>query len=311
MGKVLIIACTNVGKAIIEEICTNNNILTQVVGIVNLDQKQGINKANYHSYVDLALRYDIPLHHCDNVNDVKTIQWIKSLSPDLIIQSGWSQKFGEELLSFPKYGCIGEHPAPLPKGRGAACINWAIINGEKEWGDSFFKMVTQYDEGELYAQQYFNIEIYDTVKTIYDKVANTARLIIRYNIDRWSEGIFQSIIQDNSTASYFKRRTPSDGLFDFNKSAKEVHDFIRAQTYPYPGAFINYCGSRLKILFSEYTNQIKKGTKPGQIVGILDNGGILVSCKNGEILGIYRVQEDHQSETWASEWVRESKVEQL
>ena len=141
MGRVLFVACTNVGQAMIRTICTDPSIKTEVVGIVNLNAKRSLGKANYHTYLDIAEEFQIPLHFCDNVNDAVTLNWIADKKPDLIIQTGWSQKFREELLNLPRFGCIGEHPAPLPRGRGAACINWAILTGETQWGDTFFKMV--------------------------------------------------------------------------------------------------------------------------------------------------------------------------
>ena len=127
MGKLLLVACTGVGRYIIEEFMNNRDIGAELVGIINLNLKQGINKANYDSYSDLAVKYNLNIHYCNNINDEETVKFIEKLVPDVILQSGWSQKFSDKVLQIPKYGCIGEHPAPLPKGRGAACVNWAIL----------------------------------------------------------------------------------------------------------------------------------------------------------------------------------------
>ena len=150
MGKVLFIACTPVGRAMIEEIVNNHELSdVEIVGIVNINSTVAINKANYDSYVDIVEKYDIPIYYCENINEPKAISFMKSKSPDIIIQSGWSQYFKKEVLNLAKYACIGEHPAPLPRGKGAACVNWAIITGEEDWGDSFFKMEKEYDSGNL------------------------------------------------------------------------------------------------------------------------------------------------------------------
>ena len=209
MGKVLFVACTNVGQAMINAIKQSKNIESEIVGIVNLNSSRALSKANYYTYLDVAEKYKIPLHFCDNINDEVTLNWIKEKEPDIIIQTGWSQKFRTELLNIPKFGCIGEHPAPLPKGRGAACVNWAILTGETEWGDTFFKMVDEYDRGEVYAQEFFDIKEYDTVKTVYEKVAETSRKIVLENIDNWTSGIFKTIQLDESKATYYKKRTPA------------------------------------------------------------------------------------------------------
>ncbi len=301
MGKVLFVACTNVGQAMIDGIMHSEKIKSEIVGIVNLNIKRGIDKANYHTYLDVAEKYNIPLHFCNNVNDQVTLNWIKDKAPDIIIQTGWSQKFKPELLSIPTYGCIGEHPAPLPKGRGAACVNWAILTGETEWGDTFFKMVDEYDRGEVYAQQFFEIKEYDDVKTVYDKVAICSKNIILENIDKWSNGIFETIELDESIATYYKRRTPDDGLIDFNRSAKEVHDFIRAQTEPYPGAFFMYNNMKVFVLSSANTKKSYAEKSVGEIVGSTETGGILVVCGDKKAIELRRYRMLDNSYGWFSE----------
>ncbi len=301
MGRVLFVACTNVGQAMIEGIYNDKSIKSDVVGIVNLNTKRSLGKANYRSYLDVAEKYNIPLHFCDNVNDEITLEFIKEKKPDIIIQTGWSQKFKDELLSIPTYGCIGEHPAPLPRGRGAACVNWAILTGETSWGDTFFKMVEQYDRGEVYAQEFFKIEEYDNVKTVYDKVAQCSRKIILENIDNWSEGKFEIIQLDESIATYYKRRTPADGAIDFNISAKELHDFIRAQTEPYPGAFFVHNGEKIYALLSRNTKVLYRNNEVGDIVGKTENGGILVVCGDGVAIELLRYKDEKGSYGWFAE----------
>lgn len=300
MGRVIFVACTNVGQAMIEAICSEEAIQSEIVGIVNLNVRQSMGKANYRSYADVAMKYQIPLHYCDNVNDPETYEWIAARQPDLIIQSGWSQKFAAPLLQLPRYGCIGEHPAPLPRGRGAACVNWAILTGEKEWGDTFFQMVDAYDRGEVYAQKFFSIQEYDNVKTVYDKVALCAKTTILENIDAWSEGRFATIQLDESKATYYKRRRPSDGIFDFSRSAKELHDFIRAQTDPYPGAFFLHDGEKITVLSSCRTNTSSEAPA-GTIVRMTEHGGILVVCGDGEILELLRYRREDGIELWFAE----------
>lgn len=301
MGKVLFVACTNVGQAMINAIKQSKDIESEIVGIVNLNSSRALSKANYYTYLDVAEKYKIPLHFCDNVNDEVTLNWIKEKEPDIIIQTGWSQKFRTELLNIPKFGCIGEHPAPLPKGRGAACVNWAILTGETEWGDTFFKMVDEYDRGEVYAQEFFDIKEYDTVKTVYEKVAETSRKIVLENIDNWTSGIFKTIELDESKATYYKKRTPADGEFDFNKSAKELHDFIRAQTDPYPGAFFISNGNKYIVLSSRNTKTFYPNKNVGDIVGISDNGGILVVCGDKCALEMLRYKDEDGIVRWFAE----------
>ena len=306
MGRVLFVACTNVGKGMIEEIMNNENITkTEIVGVVNINPVLGVSKANYFDYIDVTSKYNIPLFYCNNINDPECIEWIRDKNPDLIIQTGWSQYFKSEILSLPKYGCIGEHPAPLPRGRGAACVNWAIITGEKEWGDTFFQMVAKYDEGKMYAQGFFKIEEYDNVKTIYDKVAATSRKIIAKHIDDWSNGILNGVTQNDENATNYHRRTPDMGQFDFSvMPALECHNFVRGQTHPYPGAFILHDGKKLTILASKFIN-LKSNSEPGSILKNDENdGSVDFVCSDRKILRVFRVETDRAMECWASDYFK-------
>ena len=230
------------------------------------------------------------------------VRFIKNKEPDIIIQSGWSQKFKEEVLKAAKYGCIGEHPAPLPKGRGAACVNWAIITGETEWGDTFFKMEDKYDVGVIYAQKHFKIELYDNVKTVYDKVSNMSAEIIRENILDWSSGILNGISQNDSDATYYSGRRPSDGIFSFNEKAIDVYNKIRGQTKPYPGAFfqvsINGVQKNITVWNSYYTG-IKTKHKIGEVIMQKNNGCVEIICGDGISVIIKRVQVENNPEEWS------------
>lgn len=300
MGRVLFVACTNVGQAMIRAICGDATIRAQVVGIVNLNTRRAMSKANYHTYLDIAEEFGIPLHFCNNVNDQETLDWIADKAPDLIIQTGWSQKFRPTLLTLPKYGCIGEHPAPLPRGRGAACVNWAILTGETQWGDTFFRMVDEYDRGEVYAQEMFPIAEYDDVRTVYDKVAQCSSQIVRRYIDLWSEGIFEPIALDESTATYYKKRTPADGVFDFTMPCRQLHDFIRAQTEPYPGAFFWYGGEKITVLSARRTD-VRSDAPAGTVLGTTPEGGIRVCCGDGYAIDLLRYRREDGVKLWFAE----------
>lgn len=303
MGKFVLVACTNVGRYIIEEFMNNSEIGAELVGVVNLNQEQAISKANYDSYADLVLKYNFPIFYCNNINDIECIDFMKNLKPDVILQSGWSQKFSDDVLNIPKYCCIGEHPAPLPKGRGAACVNWAILTGEKEWGDSYFKMVSEYDKGELYAQKFFNIEQFDTVFTVYEKVAKCAADVVAEYAKKWSNGLFDTVIQDDTKATYYKKRRPADGeIKDFSQTAVVLHNFIRAQTHPYPGTFIKTSTGNLLILSSSVSQNTTKEL-PGTVFSKADNtGGVLVACGDGSVLEINRIKPETSPSMWATDY---------
>lgn len=291
MGKVVLIACTNVGRFMIEAIENNDKLKdVELVGVVNLKPEVAVNKANYDAYVDLVQKYNINIYYCENVNEPECIEFMKECSPDIIIQSGWSQKFSQAVLNIPKYACIGEHPAPLPKGRGAACINWAIITGEKEWGDTFFKMEMQYDTGVIYSQEHFNIELYDDVKTVYDKVATVAVCALEKNLSSWCRGELRNYKQDDSQSTHYPKRVPSDGQFDFTQNALSIYNQIRGQAKPYPGAFfIKEINGKAKKVY------VWKASLESQA------GGVEFKCGDGRSLYLLRVQIEGHPEMWAAD----------
>jgi len=302
MGKMLLVACTNVGRYIIEEFMNNPHIGAELAGVVNLSPQQALNKANYDSYSDLAAKYSFPIFYCNHINDADTVAFIRSCTPDVILQSGWSQKFSDEVLGLAPYGCIGEHPAPLPRGRGAACVNWAILTGETEWGDSYFQMVSEYDKGDLYAQRFFRIEKYDTVYTVYEKVARCAAEVVAAYAAKWTRGEFDIVKQDESKVTYYKRRRPSDGeITDFDKDANVLHNFVRAQTHPYPGAYITTQQGKLYLLSSDAPDELTTDCEPGTVFALSSHGGMLVAAGEGSVLEVIRVSTQTSPTMWAAD----------
>lgn len=155
----------------------------------------------------------------------------------MIIQVGWSQIIQDEILALPKLGCVGFHSSLLPKDRGGSPINWAIIRGETVWGVTLYYLDPGIDNGDIIAQKKFAIGLNDTCKSVYQKAGKAMVQMLQENIPLLLEGKAPRTPQAESEATYNRRRKPEEGLIDWNKSAKELYDWIRAQTHPYPGAF--------------------------------------------------------------------------
>ncbi len=294
--NLVIVACTSVGRSIILEILTNKKISTKISGVINLNKDRALKKANYDSYDDIANNFKLEILYVNSINDEICIKWLKKKKPNLIIQSGWSQKFSDKVLKIPKYGCIGQHPAPLPKGRGAACVNWAIINNEKKWGDSFFVMDNDYDNGPIVAQEFFKIEDYDNVKTVYDKVCATSRKIVSVNIDLWIQGKFRYKKQNINKATYFTKRSPDDGEFSLYDEVLNIHNKVRALTRPYPGAFFYLNGKKIFVWSSNVLNLKKR-----DLLKKKKNGGLVINVgkRRHQLIELLRVQVESRPEMWA------------
>ena len=256
MKKVVYVMCTNVGRSILKahKLYHKNIIISKVF---NLNLEKGSYKSNYDNYADLKFKENLPLKYINNINEKSVISEIKKIKPDIIIQSGWSQKFSNEILKIPKYGCIGEHPSPIPIGRGAASVNWAIIEGQKNWGDTFFIMNDEYDRGDIINQKFFKIKKFDNVKTIYDKIAILSHLTIKEKLSLWCNGKFDYLKINEKKATYYKRRKPEDGKINFRISAINNQKLIQAVTKPYPGAFVNLKNKKIII----WSSKIVKSSK--------------------------------------------------
>lgn len=243
MGVVYVI-CTSVGRAILKSHLRFHPEIP-IDQIICLDLATGAGKSNYDHFADFANIFGLNISYVKSVNDIKTINAIKSIDPKLIVQSGWSEKFCDDLLSIPTFGCIGEHPSPLPLGRGAATVNWAIINSLSNWGDSFFLMNEDFDAGPLIAQKTFIISETDDVKDVYDKVALTSYQMIKEHLADWFHGKIEPIEPQKKETSYNRRRTPEDGLLNNQMDTGSLLRLIRAVTKPYPGAFFKIYGQKI------------------------------------------------------------------
>lgn len=279
MSGVIYVACTNVGRAIIQAHLKNHPTIP-ILALLNLDYDVAINKANFDPMDDICLANDIKLIRCKNINSEDVLHKIKEQKPDLIIQSGWSQKFSNKLLEIPRYGCIGEHPSPLPIGRGAACVNWAIIEGKKKWGDSFFRMTSIYDKGDVLSIEKFEISDHDTCKTVYEMVAISAYRTITKYLQNWSNGCFGPIELDESTATYYKKRKPEDGVFSFQESAEIIVRKINALTRPYPGARFKYKDIEIFAWKASLKNTNERHLKAGCIKKLSDSN-FEITCSDG------------------------------
>lgn len=292
--KTLVIGCTPLARKVV-------NLLKEIsdlVGVVNLHPEKGLSKSNYDSLTDI----------CDpfwtrDINDKETEEWIRSKNPEVIIQCGWSQIFKSHILDIPTRYCIGIHPSPLPEGRGAAIINWKIIESEGipvNWGNSLFVMESKTDTGAVMDFEPFVIEVRDDIRTAYQKVDKTALTMIKRTIPKIHNNEEKLAIQDKSKATRYYKRTPKDGKIDLSWSPIKINDYVRALTHPYPGAYIE---TKLGDLFvwKVSIDSCKIHGSPGMIYQIRKGRGVLVKVDGFMCVWLERVS-FNGIEQWADEW---------
>lgn len=214
-------------------------------------------------------RHGIPLVKVGHVNDPASLDAIRSHELDWLAIIGWSQIAGPAVLAAPRQGALGMHPTLLPEGRGRAAIPWAILKGLRETGVTLFRLGEGVDTGPVGGQVRLPIASDETATTLYARVNEAHRTLIRECWPRLMEGRLGFTPQDESRASYWPGRTPEDGRLRPEDGVAAVDRLVRATTHPYPGAFIDLADARLRIW---------KGSPAGSSP---TPGGLRLRCRDG------------------------------
>jgi methionyl-tRNA formyltransferase len=172
---------------------------------------------------------------------------LKNLDPDFILAIGWYHMIPGSILALPPMGVAGIHASLLPKYRGNAPLVWAMIEGESESGISLFYIGEEVDAGDLIGQRRFAIGPEETIADVLEKATEASIDVLLQQFDAIADGTVRPVPQDHSKATLYPARCPADGEIDWSWPAARIHNFIRAQTKPYPGAFTWLGGKKVTI----------------------------------------------------------------
>lgn len=223
----------------------NNGV--EINAVFTIPEKFGISysqaKVRNYNYADLAsLAQDlnIPCYFVDSSGEgTKTADYkevLAGLKPDVILVMGWYYMVNKSIRELATYGAWGIHASMLPDYAGGAPLVWAIINGEKETGVTLFRLDDGVDDGDIIAQEKIDIGPDENIREVYEKVTRSSMdMVLKVLKSNPSEIVFRP--QDKTKIKVFPQRCPDDGELDFSQPAKQLYDFIRAQSSPYPGAF--------------------------------------------------------------------------
>jgi len=223
----------------------------------------------------------------DNVNDDLIIERLKELNPDVVVVVAFGQKISSEILYLPKYRCVNVHASLLPKYRGAAPINWAVINGEEETGITTIIMSEKIDAGEMIIQKSLTIDPDETAGELGNRLSRLGAEALLESLMQIETGSVRYIQQNEGLVSLAPKIRKEDGLIDWNQDEKKIHDFVRGMN-PRPSAYTSLVKNNLKeriiILKTERDDSSDAGTAnvPGTITDI-SNRGIKTAAKNGII----------------------------
>jgi methionyl-tRNA formyltransferase len=264
-----------------------------ITGVVTLTAERRAHRAAAIDYGPLARRYGVPLYEVADVNGPDGLAALDRLRPDIAFVIGWNQILGPEALARARIGMIGAHASLLPRNRGSAPINWALIRGEQETGNSLIWLAAGVDEGALIDQTAFPITPYDTCATLYERVAASNRNMLLRLLPRLVAGERPGRPQPVAPEPLLPRRRPADGVVDWCRPSVEVYDFIRALTRPYPGAFSWLDGTRWTIWQAAHLPPYPGGAPaslPGTVLGPVispraEACGQVVACGAGPEAG--------------------------
>lgn len=233
----------------------------------------------FRSLADLAAEHGIPVYAPVDVNHPLWVERVRGMQPDYLISCYYRDMLGQELLDVPKRAALNLHGSLLPKYRGRAPINWALVHGESETGVTLHHMTVKPDAGDIVAQARLAISDDDTAVTLNVKLGELAARMLRETLPSLAAGDALATPQDQTRASYFGRRTPADGKIDWTKSAREIRNLVRAVTRPYPGAFSDLAGR--KILFWKVTEvACRPGIAPGTVISHVP---LTIACGKGAL----------------------------
>ena len=205
-----------------------------------------------------------------------------NLKPDVIVTCAFGQLVPVEILNYPKYGCINVHASLLPKYRGGAPIQRAIMNGEEKTGITIMYMNEGLDTGDMIEKEEVLIDADDDYETLSEKLMETGQNLLKRVLPKIINGDINREIQDSAKAINAPIITRSDERLDFNKTSFELRNHIRALA-PIPGAYATLDGKNIKIYDSRISDHIYMEKKNGEIVKIYDDG-IGVSTSDSELI---------------------------
>lgn len=226
-----------------------------------------------------ALELGLPIYQPEKIN--RETEFIKALQPEVIVVVAFGQFLSKRLLKIPKYGCINLHASLLPKYRGAAPIQWAIINGERETGLTTFLLAEEMDAGDILLQERLPLSDEDTAGTLHDKLAELGPALVLRTLEGLEKGTLTPRPQDHSQATFAPKIESALGKIDWSQPARKIFNLIRGLNLS-PGAYTFFDGQRLKIHTSRALTPPSSIFEPGRVIDFGSEGPI-VRCGEGAL----------------------------
>ena len=226
----------------------------------------------------IAKREGIKVYQPLKVRDEEFVDTLRAYNPDVMVVVAFGQIIPLSILKMPKYGCVNIHGSLLPKYRGAAPIQWAVLDGEKETGITTILMDEGIDTGDILLKKTIKIDADETSGSLFDKLKALGAETILETLDELEKGSITPTKQGESPTAYAKMLTKAMGLIDFTRSAKELDCFVRGMD-PWPSAYTLLAGKTLKLW---KVRAVEKSGKAGSVIEI-GKESFTIACGEGAI----------------------------
>lgn len=253
-----------------------------VIGVVTQpDRPRGRSgKPQFSPVKEEALRAGIPVYQPDKVRDEAFVHVLRELHPDVILVVAFGQILPRQILELPQYGCINVHASLLPRLRGAAPIQWSVINGDEESGVTVQQMAEGIDTGDILLVERYRLSPKETGGSLFEHLSQLGGPLVLETLKRAEEGTLQPIPQDEEKHTYARMLSKSLGNIDFQRPAVEIERLIRGLN-PWPSAYTRWEGRLLKIWDADVAEG-DADEKPGTVIAT-DRDGILVQTGEGAL----------------------------
>jgi methionyl-tRNA formyltransferase len=256
----------------------------ELIGVVTQPDKQKgrTQEVSFSPVKELAIKHNIPVYQPIKVREPEFLEMIKAMAPEVIVVAAFGQILPKALLEIPPGGCINVHGSLLPKYRGAAPIQYSIIDGESETGITIMYMDVGIDTGDMILQAKLPIAENETGGSLFDKMAHLGADLLLEALGQLEAGTSARIVQDNELASYVKVLNKDMGKMDFSQPAVKLEQLIRGLN-PWPSAYTFLDGKTLKLWQANVEPQNKSNTRPGEVVE-LRKDSFVVATGDGNLV---------------------------
>lgn len=278
--KIVFFGCDDFAASHLERLIKDGHSIAALVTQPDKPKGRGLHLA-YSATKELALQYPIEVFQPVSLKDADVLAQLKSYDADVFVVVAYGKFLPEEVLVLPKYFCVNVHPSLLPKYRGAAPINWAVIRGDAETGVTLIKMNASMDGGDILAQETHPIPESMTSQELRIHLASLGVNMLSELLSLLPLEKYTLLKQDAAVATRAPKMHKDLGHIRWDASARSIHDLVRG-TQPWPGAYTFLNGTTLKILEAEAVVPLQAGVN-GEIVEIHQDG-FVVQAQDGAVL---------------------------